>query len=198
MTGDSLLKAVKQAPAFRRILVAVDASEQSEWAAELGARLAEDLSARLALLNVAEPPSTRMTELGMIEAGTLCRPGPTPEDILDRAQFHKPGAAAAERMVRLGIPAEQIVMAAEQWGADLIVMGTHARGRLGRFLLGSTADAVVRRAHCPVVTVGHAFPRPDPDPDEPAAATAETHHDTTPVPFDIKASATTTTGRRKE
>jgi hypothetical protein len=35
------------------------------------------------------------------------------------------------------------------------VLGAHARGAVARFLLGSTAEAVVRRAHCPVLTIGH-------------------------------------------
>ena len=39
--------------------------------------------------------------------------------------------------------------------ADLIVIGTHGRGLIGRFLLGSTAEAVVRHATCPVLTVSH-------------------------------------------
>jgi nucleotide-binding universal stress UspA family protein len=140
---------------FRKIMVAVDASERSLWAVEVGVRLAEELSAELALVTVKEPPSPRATELGLIEPALDASSGPTPEDILDRAQFHCPAAAGAVRVVRFGGPSEQIVAAAEQWGADLIVMGTHARGRLGRFLLGSTADAVVRRAACPVLTVGH-------------------------------------------
>jgi nucleotide-binding universal stress UspA family protein len=42
---------------------------------------------------------------------------------------------------------------AREWPADLIVIGTDSRGRLSHFLLGSTADSIVRRAPCPVVTV---------------------------------------------
>ena len=139
----------------RKILVAVDGGEHSHWAVEFASRLAKDLSAQLALVTVQEPPSPRATEPGLIEPGLVGETGPTPEDILDRAQFHCPSAAGATRMGRFGSPAGQIVAAAEQWEADLIVMGTHARGRLGRFLLGSTADSVIRRAHCPVLTVGH-------------------------------------------
>jgi nucleotide-binding universal stress UspA family protein len=50
-------------------------------------------------------------------------------------------------------PAAEIVGVAEQSKADLIVMGTHGRTGLGRFLMGSVAEQVVRRAPCPVVTV---------------------------------------------
>jgi Ala-tRNA(Pro) deacylase len=47
------------------------------------------------------------------------------------------------------------VQAAHDWGADLIVIGTHGRGRFSSFILGSTAEAVIRRATCPVLTVAH-------------------------------------------
>lgn len=55
----------------------------------------------------------------------------------------------------VGIPHEEIVRTAQREGASYIVMGTHGRGGLGRFMLGSVADRVVRTATCPVVTVRH-------------------------------------------
>ena len=58
-------------------------------------------------------------------------------------------------IVRQGNAANAILRTAEEWRADLIVMGTHGRGRVARFLLGSVAEAVLRRATCPVVTVAH-------------------------------------------
>ena len=51
-----------------------------------------------------------------------------------------------------GDPADEIVALAEQEKADLIVMGTHGRTGLGRLLMGSVAEAVVRRTSCPVFT----------------------------------------------
>ena len=52
-----------------------------------------------------------------------------------------------------GIPAEAIVHAAEERGADLVAMGTHGRSGLAHLLLGSTAERVVQHARCPVLTV---------------------------------------------
>jgi len=46
-----------------------------------------------------------------------------------------------------------VVEAARHWSAQLIVMGTHGRGALGRLVLGSVADHVMRNADCPVVTM---------------------------------------------
>jgi len=52
-----------------------------------------------------------------------------------------------------GIPYQEIVRTAQREAAAYIVMGTHGRGGLGRFMLGSVADRVVRTATCPVMTV---------------------------------------------
>jgi nucleotide-binding universal stress UspA family protein len=56
-------------------------------------------------------------------------------------------------MLLEGEPAETIIEAAKEWRADAIVLGSDSRGRLAHFLLGSTADTVIRRAPCPVLTV---------------------------------------------
>ena len=58
-------------------------------------------------------------------------------------------------MLRTGAAAEEIVAAARLWEADLIVMGSRGRGKLAQLLLGSTAEAVIRGASCPVLAVGH-------------------------------------------
>lgn len=55
--------------------------------------------------------------------------------------------------VDLGRPAEMIVTAAKDWGADLIVLGSHGRGFWGRLTLGSVSDAVVHHAPCSVLVV---------------------------------------------
>ena len=52
-----------------------------------------------------------------------------------------------------GVPFDAIVQAAEEEGADMIVMGTHGRRGLEGLLLGSVANKVVRLAECPVLTV---------------------------------------------
>lgn len=54
---------------------------------------------------------------------------------------------------RSGAPAEEIVQFADEQSADLIVMGTHGWTGLKHLVLGSTAENVVRSAHCPVLTV---------------------------------------------
>jgi nucleotide-binding universal stress UspA family protein len=52
-----------------------------------------------------------------------------------------------------GVPADRIVREARSKHADLIVMGTHGRSGLAKFVLGSVAERVVAMADCPVLTV---------------------------------------------
>jgi nucleotide-binding universal stress UspA family protein len=52
-----------------------------------------------------------------------------------------------------GDPAGEILVVAKKLGCSLIVMGTHGRSGLGRLLMGSVAEAVVRGASCPVLAV---------------------------------------------
>ena len=56
-------------------------------------------------------------------------------------------------LLRVGTPYEEIIAAAEEHEAALIVMATHGRGEVHRLLVGSVADKVIRLAPCPVVTV---------------------------------------------
>ncbi len=57
--------------------------------------------------------------------------------------------------LRHGDPIGEIVRLANEEKADMIVMGTHGRTGLTRLLMGSVAEAIVRRADCPVLTVKH-------------------------------------------
>lgn len=58
-----------------------------------------------------------------------------------------------ENRVRVGSPAHEIVEDAKEWGADLIVVGTHARSGIARAVLGSVAESVVRDAPCSVLVI---------------------------------------------
>ena len=67
------------------------------------------------------------------------------------------------RALRMGNPYVEIVQYAEETETDVIVVGTHGRGGLAHLILGSVAEKVVRKAHCPVLTVrpaGHQFVKP--------------------------------------
>jgi universal stress protein A len=89
--------------------------------------------------------------------------GPPPEEYLDHLleelhQIQVPEAKiSVEHWLAEGNPAAAILKAASDSHCDLIVMGTHGRKGLGRLLLGSVAEQVVRLAPCPVLTVRTPF-----------------------------------------
>jgi nucleotide-binding universal stress UspA family protein len=72
------------------------------------------------------------------------------QSIVQRA---KASGADATFLVWEGEPGEAIVAAAESEKADIIVVGSHGRSGVSRFLIGSVSDYVVRHAHCPVMVV---------------------------------------------
>jgi len=75
--------------------------------------------------------------------------------LLERTRLLMPDTLQVDTLVCSGYAAEEIVEAGIAWRADLIMIGTRGRGRLAHFVLGSTADAIIRHARCPVVSVGH-------------------------------------------
>ena len=55
--------------------------------------------------------------------------------------------------LRVGVPYREVVAAAKEGAADLVLLATHGRGEIHRLLVGSVADRVIRMAPCPVLTV---------------------------------------------
>ena len=130
-----------------RILVATDFSLCSLNALGHAEDLARKVDAELILLHV-EPVPIAGSELGDVAHAGAERELARTADGLRR--YH-PGVRT---ILRAGAPDEEIVDAAATERASLLVMGTHGRTGLARALLGSVAEAVVRRAPCPVLTVG--------------------------------------------
>ena len=75
------------------------------------------------------------------------------EAVHDVAARARRSGADASFLVWDGDPAESIIAAAEAESADLIVVGSHGRNRVGRAILGSVSDEVVRTSPCPVLVV---------------------------------------------
>ena len=78
------------------------------------------------------------------------------------------GHSNVSTLVREGAVAEAIINEAQEWGADLIIMGTHGRQGLSLFLMGSVAQRVATHAHCSVELIR----LPPPAQTEPAPAQA--------------------------
>lgn len=150
---------------IRTIVCPTDFSDRAAPALELATALARDYSAKLVLVHVTTPP------VQAVGGGVLVG---VPVDSSAEAA-HLDTVRVADRRVEVrrltvvGHPATEIVRLAQEEGADLIVMGTHGRGGLARVLVGSVAEAVLRHAPCPVLTVRAPFPTPATAP-HPAAA----------------------------
>ena len=133
------------------ILHPTDFSKPCEEAFRVACALAKDHAARLSIVHVAVGPPIAPVHMPVSP--------PLPEDpqakleeMLHRFQAAAPGLQGDYR-IRQGNAATAIVEAAKELQSELIVMGTHGRTGLGRMILGSVAEQVLRTAPCPVVTV---------------------------------------------
>ena len=149
---------------FRTVVLATDLSPTSEAATTAALDLAATLGARLLAVSVVDP-------------GTLRVPGGRYLVRVDQVRAERERFAqvlvargrslgvAVDFLVWEGDPGEAIIDAAQAEGADMIVVGSHGRGTVGRVLIGSVSDHVVRHASCPVLvvrSVAAAASRPDP------------------------------------
>lgn len=146
---------------LRTILYTTDFSDCSRYAFRLASSLARDHGACLVVLHVDQTLGP-MVAYG--EALAQLQPADSQEKLwhaLRHFQVADPNVRVEHRLVE-GDAANEILRVASQIDCDLIVMGTHGRTGLGRLLMGSVAEQVVRKARCPVATVK--APRPSPAP----------------------------------
>jgi nucleotide-binding universal stress UspA family protein len=142
---------------YDEILVPVDGSEPSLHAAEHAAELAARFDAPLHALYVvdADPSPLAVSRADVRE--TLREVGEqAAENAFETVErLAEDAGVDLETAVVEGAPAEQIVDYAGERGVDLVVMGTHGRSGLGKRLVGSVTERVVRNAPVPVLTVGN-------------------------------------------
>jgi nucleotide-binding universal stress UspA family protein len=142
---------------FEHILVPTDFSEVSERALEYAKTFAKQGNSELLLVHV-DPPMNLITppEAAWIDDAEV--------QARHAEQLEQSGAALVSegyraRAIALTGPLyDELLSAIKQYTVDLIVLGTHGRKGLDRLLLGSDAEAMLRRAHCPVLSVGSAVP----------------------------------------
>jgi len=139
--------------ALKSILVPVDFSESARKALQYALAFARLFKAEITLLHVAP-------ELAEESRVTFSMPELQQELLQDAAQnLAKEIERAAtpevslKPVVKKGTPYYEIVEAAREMNADLIVIGTHGRTGLKHVFMGSTAERVVRHAPCPVLVV---------------------------------------------
>ncbi|MBW8459082.1 MAG: universal stress protein [Thiobacillus sp.] len=147
---------------FKRIMVAVDASQTGELALQTAIGLAAEMQARLRIVHAVDAAQINLSA----EFPTRSEVSEVSEDIVKAGQkilssaeatAAAAGLAAETHLITIDtlnqrIP-EVIANDAEAWPADLIVIGTHGRRGLSRLFLGSVAEGVARVATKPVLLV---------------------------------------------
>ncbi|QCC48759.1 universal stress protein [Halobellus limi] len=150
---------------YETILTPVDGSAPSEAAADHAIELARDADATLAVVSVVDVAALSAAKLDT-------------EALLDgyEAEAERHVAAVAERARESGVDVETAVVRGAPYqsildrvdavGADLVVMGSHGRRGLERYLLGSTTERVLRLSPVPVLVLrGEERDYRDPDAD---------------------------------
>lgn len=146
----------------QRILVGVDFSPESDAAIRTAIGFARAFDATITLLHVHElptmmngivPGADRVTDTHELHDAALAQLN----ELVSRLRASDPraleGGITIATEVAGGLPAEVILERARTGKFDLVVVGTHGRTGLRRLLVGSVAEAVIRDATCPVVTV---------------------------------------------
>lgn len=137
-----------------RMLVAVDLSPASDAVVDYAVRLAAQTGAALTAFHAYTAADVAEAQQRGVYADQFVES--LRSDIaylLKRAGADTRGVTIA---IAMGQPVDEILRAAADAGADLIVMGTHGRSGLDRLLVGSVAEGVLRRAPCPVVVLPYA------------------------------------------
>jgi nucleotide-binding universal stress UspA family protein len=136
---------------FRKILVAVDGSQQSNAALAIATDLAQRYGATLCLLHafphVSDLLGTPQYE-HLLEARSAIG-----QQVLESTRAQLGDTVSVETQLIEGPPAPAILRVAVEDRCDLIVMGSCGHGQLAGLLLGSVSSAVAQRAECPVLIV---------------------------------------------
>jgi nucleotide-binding universal stress UspA family protein len=137
---------------FKHILVPTDFGEPAQHALDIAIGLAEKFGSRLSILHVypivlAMPYGSGFAwPIEQIAAGAR-------DSLAAHIASAKARYSGCEGVLRPGVAADEINTFASESDVDLIAIGTHGRRGLPRFLLGSTAERVVRTSTVPILTV---------------------------------------------
>lgn len=136
---------------FKTIFHPTDETNDFTGAWKLAQRLAKDYGAELLVAHVIPPPAAAFSEVDV----AFQQPAMTPFEDLEllKKHFTSDTGVPIRYLVDQGDAGTVIARIAQEQQVSLIVMGTHGRKGVGRMILGSVAEHVLRRAKCPVLTV---------------------------------------------
>lgn len=139
---------------YETVLLPTDGSEASLAAAEHAGSLARTNGATVRIVSVAdsrnrfESPSSGLAPEAW-EQAERDRAAAAIDETVERL----PDDVPVERSVVMGIPQDEILDQIAEADADVVVMGTHSRSGIDRYLIGSVTERVMRHASVPVLTV---------------------------------------------
>jgi nucleotide-binding universal stress UspA family protein len=151
-TSGRIAQAGEGSTMYDAILVPTDGSDGCEPAIDTAIEMAKQYDAALHTLYVVETASftSGLEREAMLE--TLVEAGHEAVDTVT-SQAEVAGVESVEGSVKEGVAHRTIISYGEDHDIDLVVMGTHGRTGLGRYMLGSVTENVVRLADVPVLTV---------------------------------------------
>ncbi len=144
---------------YQRILVPIDGSPTSDQGLDEAIKLSKLTGASLRLIHVLDPLTfaTGFEPYAVYAGDLIPRMEEVGNQVLQQGKERAQAAGVkADSLLFDGLAArvsETVIQQAKDWGADLIVIGTHGRRGVGRFVMGSDAEQIVRLAPVPVLLV---------------------------------------------
>ena len=144
---------------YQRILVPIDGSPTSDKGLDEAIKLSKLTGASLRLIHVLDPLTfaTGFEPYAVYAGDLIPRMEEVGNQVLQQGKERAQAAGVkADSLLFDGLAArvsETVIQQAKDWGADLIVIGTHGRRGVGRFVMGSDAEQIVRLAPVPVLLV---------------------------------------------
>lgn len=143
-------------PEINKILVPIDFSDYSKSALKYAINFAQQFSSEMILVYVVEPivypPDFSMGQIA-IPAVNSDWDKRAREELDKLAKDEVPKDLKVKTMVKTGKPFVEIIESAKEEDVDLIIIATHGHTGVEHILFGSTAEKVVRKAPCPVLTL---------------------------------------------
>ena len=143
-------------PSINKILVPIDFSDYSKSALKYAVNFCKNCQAEMFLIYVVEqvvyPPDFSMGQIAIPSVNAEWDERARQE--LDKlAKEHIPSTVQVKTIIKTGKPFIEIIETAGELDIDLIIIATHGRSGMEHILFGSTAEKVVRKAPCPVLTL---------------------------------------------
>ncbi len=141
---------------LKKILIAVDNSTCSEKAAKTGYEIAKTFEAEVALVNIIEPVPANVNPdltLAPVFLESYDNSEENSHMLLKEIENKYSLGIKTTYLSIIDSAAHGIIQQSDEWGSNLIVIGTHGRSGLYHFLMGSVAEHVARKSACPVLIV---------------------------------------------